>query len=332
MTSKQTQKSKTGKQKAAFPKNILILAIIIIAVAAAYAVFSMGKTGNAKSLLEDGRKLYGEQKYESAAKKLYEYTKIDENNKEAWDLLIKSLLEIQKPDELYYVLEKYQQKFPGDYKINIDMARFYLKTGQNEKAKEQLKAAWEKNKKDPTAQMLLGLIYVDEQNSKEAYNSFRRVLEFESDKNEETQKSVAVAYGFLLEIIGNTGEMTAANLSIIQNAIKFFSEKERGRAHVALGIYYYKNEKWDQALKEFQTALKLSPDKEAWANLPIAEIYTRKRETANAYKHYEAFLKIYSDPKKLTKEDLAGASIYKGINMNDLDVAGVKQKMNELER
>lgn len=333
MTSKHTAKPKEGKHKAAFPKNLVIVAIIIIAVAAAYAVFSMGKTGNAKSLFEDGKKLYAEKKYEDAAKKLYECTKTDENNKEAWDLLIKSLMELQKPDELYFVLEKYQQKFPGDYKFNLDMARFYIKTGQNEKAKEQLKTAWEKNKKDPTAQMLLGLIYVDEQNSKEAYNSFKKVIEFESDKSEDAKKSVMIAYGFLLEIIGNAGEMNDENLSIIQKAIKFFPENENSRAHVALGIYYFKKEKLDESLKEFQTALKQSPDKEAWANLAVAEIYTRKREAADAYKYYDAFLKAYSAPgKKFTKEDVAGASIYKGIGLNDLDIDGVKKKMSELER
>lgn len=332
MTSKQTSKPKQGKQKAAFPTNLVVAAVIIIAVAAAYAVFSMGKTGNARSLFDEGKKLYAEKKYEDAAKKLYECTKTDENNKEAWDLLIQSLMELQRTDELYFVLEKYQKKYPGDYKFNLDMARFYIKTGQNEKAKEQLKASWEKNKKDPTAQMLLGLIYVDEQNSGEAYKSFMKVIEFESDKKEETQKSVAVAYGFLLEIIGNTGDMSDANLAVIQKALKFFSGEENSRAHVALGIYYYKKEKWDEALSEFQTALKQAPEKEAWANLPIAEIYARKRETANAYKHYEAFLKVYGDPKKLTKEDVAGASIYKGIEMNDLDAPGVKKKMDELER
>ena len=334
MSAKKTGKSKVVKKPGGFPVRIVVtVVVIVVIVAAAFALFNMGKKKNTKALFQDGKKLYAQEKYEEAAKKLFEYTKTDKTNKEAWLLLIKSLLQLDRPDDLYFVLEKAQKQFPGDKTIEMEMARFYIKTGQNEKAKEQLNKIWEKSQDNPMVKLLSGMIYLDEQNGDKAYDEFKEILSFEPETSEDNKKAVILASGYLIEIIGNLGKTGSEPLAIISKAEKVLPEEQKSRAYVALGVYFYKKGEPDSALKRFQIALKKAPEKESWANLAIAKIYDDKGDRENALKYYKQYMEIYGKPgKKYTKEEAARISIYKGMDLNNIDIKKVREKIEELER
>jgi len=349
--SNKIKKNKTQKTPKKSPMKIIIpIVIVILIIGIILVVITISRKAGFKAYKSQGKQLINEKKYDEAAKKLAEYIKHYPNDEEAYILLVDSLT-AERPgdkkegepekggkaarernDQAYYVLKKALDLFPNNSKFNLEMGRFYNRTGQHEKAKEQLNLAWEKNQKDPTPKYLLGLIYLYEQDGNKAYEEFKQVLSFDPEVSKENQRAVSLALTYLIEIIGNQGRKDKEALAIISKATKFFPDKENSRAYVALGVYFYKQENWDGSLKRFLIALKKEPKKEAWANLPVAEIHERNGDKKKALKYYRQFLDAYGPPKKLTVEEVGRAAIYKGIKMNELDIVGIKEKIEELER
>jgi len=322
---KETRKKKSSN-KFLIPV-IIIIALIIIGVGVMLLMDYM-KT---KALLKESEKLFQEKNYELSAKKINEYIKKKPNDKKAYLLIYKILTATGEDDKAYAVLEKLGKIAPKDCDIKIKLARFYITRGQNEKAKEALNAALKLNPKDPEIYHLMGLIYVEEQNPDKAYETYKEILKFDPDANEKNKKAIIVAYKALLEIIGNQGRIDKEALSVITKAIKFLPEEDKGRAYIALGNYYYKQEKWDSALKRYQIALKKSPEDEIWANVVVADIYEKKGDKKKALDYYRKVYEFFKDPKHVNPKNLSRISIYAGIKKNELKLEELKEKVRELE-
>ncbi|MCD4785023.1 MAG: tetratricopeptide repeat protein [Candidatus Eremiobacteraeota bacterium] len=331
MKGNKEKQKKMDNTKKKTPRNLVVPVVVIIflviIVVGIMLVMDSMKTG---AMLKDGEKLLREGKFELAATKLEGYLKKKPNDKKAYVLLSRALISTGKEDQAYTILRKLKEIDPKNYNANIELARFYITRGQNEKAKQELNSASKINPKDPEIYHLLGLIYVDEQNPDKAYETFKEVLTFDPAGSEKNKKAVSVAYKALLEIIGNQGRIDKEALSVITKAIKFLPEKDKGRAYVALGNYYYKQEKLDSALKRYKIALKKSPEDEAWANVVVAEIYEKKGDNENALSYYKKALEYYKDPKNVNAKSLTRLSIYGGIKKNELKIDELKEKVKTL--
>lgn len=323
------KKTETGKKKTSgkFIIPVVVIIVLILILVSVMLVMDSIKTGD---MLKQGEKLLQEGKYKLAAEKIQEYLKKKPNDKKAYLLLSRALTSMGKDDKAYSILIKLREIDPKNYNINIELARFYITRGQNEKAKQELSSASKINPKDPEIYHLLGLIYVDEQNPDKAYETFKEVLTFDPASGEKNKKAVTVAYKALLEIIGNQGRIDKEALSVITKAIKFLPEEDKGRAYVALGNYYYKQEKWDSALKRYRIALEKSPEDEIWANVVVAEIYEKKGDNKNALSYYKKALEYFNDPKNVNAKSLTRLSIYGGIKKNELKLGELKEKVRTL--
>lgn len=335
MTGEKSAKKMKEKSKTHSPgskKGIIIVIIAILAVSAIIAIFVLSGNKNGSRLVREGIQLMQNRSYEDAARKFYEAVKQNPDNEDVYIHLSNSLLALRRDDEAYSILMRANKQFPDSYRIHLELGRFYILNRQNEKAREELKKAWELNSTDPTSIQFLGTIYMNEQRIDEAYDTFKQLLDFDPEASELNRIAVQNAYLYLLEIIGNQGKTDDEALSIINNAESHLPQDKQGRVYVAKGLYYYKTGSLDESLKNFQKAIEIAPAQEVWANLPIAEIYNKKGDTSSALKHYRVLLGNFSDPDSITTEDIGQLSIYGGIQMDKPEVLNtVKQKVKKLE-
>ncbi|MCE1248497.1 MAG: tetratricopeptide repeat protein [Firmicutes bacterium] len=330
----QENKKQTGAKKAAGGNKVIfiIIGIILIAAAVIFSTQKVIQVQQGSNAMTEGKALMQQGKYDDAAKKFREYNTIDPNNEEGYVLLSRALMAGDHKDEAYYFLEKGLKKFPKNMKMKQEMGNFYVSMGQNEKAKPILAEVLKENPKNAIAQTLMGMIYVDEQIPDKAYECFKTVTTIPPTSDKETSDAVTVSYKALLEIIGNTGKDGNDEMAIVDQAIEKLPEANKPRAYVAKGIILFKKGDMDKALENFKTALEKDPAGEAWANYPIAAIYEKKGDKEKAVQYYKEFLKVFGDPKNLTESNLIKASIYKGIEMNELpaNIPAVQKKIEDL--
>jgi tetratricopeptide (TPR) repeat protein len=330
----QDKKTQAGEKKK--PRNnkklyVIIGAVLIIA-ALIFSANYFVKYQQGSNVLAEGKALMKDMKYDEAAMKFRDFNKLNPDNEEGYILLSRSLMAGDHKDEAYYFLEKAKQKFPKSYKIKLEVGRFNVSMGQNEKAKPELAEVLKKDPKNAIALYLMGAIYVDEQNAQKAYDTFKSVTVLTATSDRESADAITASYKALLEIIGNQGKISDDAITIVDQAVEKLPEADKPRAYITKGIILFKKGEMDKSLESFKAALDKDSIGEAWANFPIAVIYEKKGDKEKAVQYYKEFLKVFGDPKNLTSASLAKASIYKGIEMNEMpaNIPGVQKKIEEL--
>jgi tetratricopeptide (TPR) repeat protein len=136
---------------------------------------------------------------------------------------------------------------PNDMKSNMNLGLVYLGLGQYDQAAQYGQRAVDLDPKSATARANLGIIYDARGEYTKAESAYRQALELDS-----SQQSTLLNLGSNLIMQGKTREAVAT----LQQALKL---ADTALARKRLGDAYAANKQYDEALKEYNSALKNNP-------------------------------------------------------------------------
>jgi tetratricopeptide (TPR) repeat protein len=331
-----------------YHKNLFITAVLMI-FSLSILLSSVGCSIGANRIYQEGEKLLQEGKLDEASVKFSTYIKKKPKDPKGYtalaDVLNTQALMTEKTtdrnqlmDKSFGVLQKAKEKAPESEIPNIGMGKFYLTTGQVEKAKEEFVEAQKKNPENLVPKYLLGLIYAGEKDYKKSEEIFKEIIKTAPKKDDEHGKALAVAYAGLIEFIGMKARTDEESFKIIEEALAF--NPEYSRAYAVRGIYYYKSGKIENAIKDFETAIQKSADGESFSHKILGKIYEKKGDRAKAIQHYEAFVESFSRDTKdgipdgrdaIKEKDLSRIKAYTGIDPGFRDLKAVREKVKRLK-
>ena len=189
----------------------------------------------------------------------------------------------EKKGDLKTAAENYgkaQEINPKYLKAYIVAADLNMKMGNEKAAMEALEKASEISPNNTDRQMNLGKIYLKNGDSEKADKAFSKAVEREPEQSRE------VAENYLNS---NNGEL----------AEKYFRKSLHSRSddvHVynRLGIALRKQGKWEEAITEYQKALKIDPDDEA-IHFNMSRAYLEGKRNSLARGCFQKVLKINPD-------------------------------------
>jgi tetratricopeptide (TPR) repeat protein len=162
-----------------------------------------------------------------------------------------------------------------DLEALLGEAEAFCNEGKNEASEKILNQLVLRGFKRPLVFHLLGTIYYDQGKFNKAIRAFKRALEIDPAF---TDSSVGLS--IILNDLGRYDE----GKKVFEEAKAMLSLKNReddttvnlklSEKHDALGDLYYQYERFSEATREFETALKLTPSKVA-VQLKIAECFLR---------------------------------------------------------
>lgn len=136
---------------------------------------------------------------------------------------------------------------PDDMKSNMNLGLVYLGMGQYDQAAQYGRRAVELDPKSATARANLGVIYDARGEYARAEAAYRQALELDS-----RQQSTLLNLGSNLIMQGKAHEAVATLQQAVKLADNALSRKRLGDAYAA-------DKQYDEALKEYNAALKLNP-------------------------------------------------------------------------
>jgi tetratricopeptide (TPR) repeat protein len=329
-----------------FRKYITITLLMFLL--ASVLVMSGGCSLGADRLYRDGEKLMQEGRFDEASTHFSEYIKRKPKDPRGYvalsDVLLiqasmtkKSFDYATMQDKSFALLQKAKEVAPESEIPHIGLGRFYMSSRQLERAKQEFYEARDKNPKNPEHKHMLAIIYTGEGNIKEAEKLFKEIINTCSKNNEDHRKSLLVAYTGLLEFIGMETRTDDESLKLINEAINF--KPDYSRAYAVRGIASYKIGKINDAIEDFNKALELCEESEAFAHKLLGKIYEKKGDTGKAINHYKAFLNILdNDPQtgipqgkdQITERDVSIFKAYTGIDPEHRDLKSVRDKIKKL--
>jgi tetratricopeptide (TPR) repeat protein len=291
----------------------------------------------AKAALEKGLKQVEEKKYEEGARSFYEYVKLKPGDAKGYAFLYDVLMHLGRPDEAYSILQKGEKAAPDSELIDIAMGRFYTTTGQFEKAKQEFDQATAKNPDNPVPKNLKGIILIGEGDYASSYKIFKELIRLDPEKSPANKEIVAMAYTFLLEIIGSQARTDKESLAIINGAIKAIPDYSR--AYAVQGIYNMKKGDLKAARANFLSALKKGEvsgggrNREAFAYKLLGRIAEENGQRKEAAGYYRKFLDSYGKDgrSKISEGDRAEVKTYGGIDGDFLNLQGIREKLKDWE-
>ena len=120
----------------------------------------------------------------------------------------------------------------------------------------------------------------------------------------------------------------------IDKAVEIYSKLEginysKGQGHYYIGLLYAKKERWTDALKEFEYALKISP-KDSKLLVKIGELYEK---TGNNIKALEIYKKVIAiDPTKAIEANLSMSRIYEKMDEKGKAISYFNESRNILNK
>ena len=134
----------------------------------------------------------------------------------------------------------------------------------------------------------------------------------------------------IFSILGNLYEQAGD----IDKAVEIYSKLEginysKGQGHYYNGLLYAKKERWTDALKEFEYALKISP-KDSKLLVKIGELYEK---TGNNIKALEIYKKVIAiDPTKAIEANLSMSRIYEKLGEKEKAISYFNESRNILNK
>lgn len=177
----------------------------------------------------------------------------------------------------------------------------YLDLDKNEEALVLFERAAELKKDDPELLNNLGWAYSKSKKYKDALECYKKALKF-------SPHSPVILNN--MGIVANELSYLPEALHYFQEALKFDADKDKsiaGYAHFYIGLIYQKQEKYKEAIDEFNIAKKLDEvNKEVYYY--IGQCYEKLSQTHKAYKYQEKYLEIDPEGKfaEEVKEKLKG--------------------------
>src|SRR3989338_7985734 len=220
-------------------------------------------------------------------------------------------------------IEYYEKYLPyrhiSDVSIFSTLGNLYEQTGDINKAVETLMKLEGIDTQKGQGYYQIGHLFNRKSNPQKAIEYFEKYLPYRhiSDIN-------------IFSILGNLYEQAGD----IDKAVEIYSKLEginysKGQGHYYIGLLYAKKERWTDALKEFEYALKISP-KDSKLLVKIGELYEK---TGNNIKALEIYKKVIAiDPTKAIEANLSMSRIYEKLGEKEKAISYFNESRNILNK
>ena len=306
--------------------------IILAAAAACFMVSCMTaprvievkapETADEQKIIEkDAAKSYDEGNYTSAVANLKALLKKEPKNPEYWGQLGSSYAQMNRFEYAAFSMRKAIQYNPKDVKSMYNLSIVYSEMGSPLESYRILNRALKLDPKNPMLQASLGNALIDASKLDEAKQIYNRLVEAKPDFDvghfnlgvinyqkrdmDEAEKNYLNALSLNpddYEIKGNLSAIYIVKedyekaIAYIKDVIASNPQNDitLENAYYNLGICYLRLEKFEDALKAFETALKIEPwDMAAYVNAAIlAEKLGKKDKAINYWRRYDRLLPV----------------------------------------
>ena len=224
------------------------------------------------------------------------------------------------PQKAIEYFEKYlPYRHISDINIYSTLGNLYEQTGNIDKAVEAFMKLEGIDTQKGQGYYQIGHLFNRKSNPQKAIEYFEKYLPYRhiSDIN-------------IFSILGNLYEQAGD----IDKAVEIYSKLEginysKGQGHYYIGLLYAKKERWTDALKEFEYALKISP-KDSKLLVKIGELYEK---TGNNIKALEIYKKVIAiDPTKAIEANLSMSRIYEKLGEKEKAISYFNESRNILNK
>ncbi len=224
------------------------------------------------------------------------------------------------PQKAIEYFEKYlPYRHISDINIYSILGNLYEQTGDINKAVETLMKLEDFDTQKGQGYYQIGQLFNRKSNPQKAIEYFEKYLPYRHISDINTYSTL----GNLYEQAGD-----------IDKAVEIYSKLEgvnysKGQGHYYNGLLYAKKERWADALKEFEYALKISP-KDSKLLVKIGELYEK---TGNNIKALEIYKKIIAiDPTKAIEANLSMSRIYEKLGEKEKAISYFNESRNILNK
>ncbi|MDD5455290.1 MAG: tetratricopeptide repeat protein [Candidatus Ratteibacteria bacterium] len=201
--------------------------------------------------------------------------------------LIITLISQNKTDAARDLLEDTLKRFPEKDELELILAQIYKNENKTGNATRLAERVLKRNPENQSANYLLFTILLDDRKWPEAEKYARKIIELSDADKPDNLKKVY----FLLA-------MEYGRVENFSEGIKYLKElqvlsADNPEIHAALGTFYEEDGKLEDALKEYEKAVGLSPFSSALYQ-KLGDIYNRLGKTNEAISTYEKALQINS--------------------------------------
>ena len=224
------------------------------------------------------------------------------------------------PQKAIEYFEKYlPYRHISDINTYSTLGNLYEQTGNIDKAVEAFMKLEGFDTQKGQGYYQIGHLFNRKSNPQKAIEYFEKYLPYRhiSDIN-------------IFSILGNLYEQAGD----IDKAVEIYSKLEginysKGQGHYYNGLLYAKKERWTDALKEFEYALKISP-KDSKLLVKIGELYEK---TGNNVKALEIYKKVIAiDPTKAIEANLSMSRIYEKLGEKEKAISYFNESRNILNK
>jgi tetratricopeptide (TPR) repeat protein len=203
------------------------------------------------------------------------------------------LTSVLAPEAAVIRLKEALELFPQSARLWLALGIAHFKAGRNEDAAKAFTRSIELDAKFAPAHAYLGMTYIEIGRFDEGIKSYEQALVA-------NEKLGVVSYLIADALQRQAAADNARIESYLTRAVKL--EPSFAQARLALGKLYFRTERWNEALVEFEQVIKLDP------NLPetyyhLGRIYTRQKRTKEAQATLEKFKQLSESQKETQQKE-----------------------------
>ena len=219
----------------------------------------------------------------------------------------------------YILILDTMNRFGQTFNAIYNLSSIYEQTGDINKAVETLMKLEGIDTQKGQGYYQIGHLYNRKSNPQKAIEYYEKYLPY----CHISDVSIFSILGILYEQAGD-----------IDKAVEIYSKLEginysKGQGHYYNGLLYAKKERWTDALKEFEYALKISP-KDSKLLVKIGELYEK---TGNNVKALEIYKKVIAiDPTKAIEANFSMSRIYEKLGEKEKAISYFNESRNILNK
>jgi tetratricopeptide (TPR) repeat protein len=184
--------------------------------------------------------------------------------------------------------------YPDSPRLWLGLGIAHFKAGNNPEAVKAFTHSLKLDPKYAPAYAYLGMANVEVGNYKEAINAYERALT--------VNNKLGVVNYLLGEALQNSGEVNSERVETnLKRAVEL--EPSFAAARLALGKYYFRTGRLEQAQSELEQVIKLNPELPG-AYYQLGLVYTRLKRTAEAQATMATFKRMNESRRTQEREDV----------------------------
>jgi len=188
-------------------------------------------------------------------------------------------------------LEKAIAKDPKNIAVAFNVAKYYIEQKNFDKANLYLDRAKAIDDKNPQVIYWLGEMANEKGKYDDAISNFGRFLEIYSTLDEKVKE---IDKGFYQDVLFKLGMIQLDKKKSAKNAIKYFkaaieADSTDALSSLQLGISYYKNNEFKNAIDPIINYIKLSGNELSNLYIILSDCYNRVNDSKKAKEAYEKY-------------------------------------------